>query len=311
MIDNSFVKKNAIKVMEMPLDDYMKLYYPPYIVEAKRDGEYVMIGWDNGKVTMANKHNSIYTESMLPKYLTDELYDTFKGYSYVLVVAEFCSDKGELYDFLSQRVKLEGNLELWIYDILQVNDKDLRKLPLVDVVEGRKDYLDKLDMLGSNEHVHISTLYKGNCSISVSEEGIEWYFNKMTDLGEEGVVIKPEYEDYYHAHWNKMKKYATDDYVILGITKTESYLKGGIPHSFLIGKFPDVKWGKVGSGLSDTARDMINRFSPALKTGEDRDYIYLKPFFVVEVKYTRKLEHSLREPRILKLRSNKPPEECT
>lgn len=236
MIDNAFVKANAVKVLELPLDNYMKLYPPPYICEVKKDGEYVMIEYEDGKVTLANKHNTVYSESMLPTDILNELHDTFKGYNYVLAVAEFCSDKGELYDFLSQRVKLEGKLELWIYDILQVNDKDLRGLPLVDMLEGRKDYLDKLNILGSNEHIHIVSFYKGNCSVSVSKEGIEYYFNKTTDLGEEGIVIKPEYEDYNHAHWNKMKKYITDDFVILGITKTESYLKTGIPHSFLIGK---------------------------------------------------------------------------
>lgn len=69
-------------------------------------------------------------------------------------------------------------------------------------------------------------------------------------------------------------------------------------------------WDKVGSGLSNEERDMINRFIPALKTREDEEYVYIQPLIVIEVKYVRKLEHSLREPRILRLRIDKPPEDC-
>lgn len=301
MIDNVFVKKNAVRIMELPLDEFMKLHPPPYIIEPKKDGEYVMVEYDNGKVTLANKHNTIYSESMLPTDILNELHDTFKGYNYVLAVAEFCSDKGELYDFLSQRVKLEGKLELWIYDFLRVNNEDLMGMKY----ETRKIYGHNEGMTES-EHI----LFMPFTFADTKEEILNFFEEMVECIGEEGIVIKPAYEDYYHAHWNKMKKYTTDDFVIRGITKTESYLKSNPPHSFLLSKADGSTWDKVGSGLSNEERDMINRFIPALKEAEDKVYIYLKPFFVVECKFTRRLEHSLREPRITKLRSDKAPEDC-
>ena len=49
---------------------------------------------------------------------------------------------------------------------------------------------------------------------------------------------------------------------------------------------------------------------PDLRIREDSDYIYLRPEIVLEVEYHQNTEDGLREPKIKRIRYDKPVEEC-
>ena len=136
-------------------------------------------------------------------------------------------------------------------------------------------------------------------------------FNRFVNKGFEGVVVKPNAS--YEATWYKLKEQYTADLVVGGVKKTDSWRDSQIPYTFLVGIMKDGKFQQVGdvsSGLSRAEKEAIGEVVPDLRIREDSDYIYLRPEIVLEVEYHQNTEDGLREPKIKRIRYDKPVEEC-
>jgi len=216
----------------------------------------------------------------------------------VILDGEFISLEGDLYDFLSARARMDERLALRIWDILSI---DLDK-PLSE----RKRFLE--ENMRQTERVSLVP-YK----ICSSKAEIHRYFSEVVNRGYEGIVLKPDAG--YYSQWLKLRKLHTVDVVILGIKKTDEWNRNGVPATFLIGYYdPEAKafkrLGDVSSGLTLREKEAIGEVGKTIQVGEDKDYVYLKPAFVIEVAYQEKRESGLRFPKIQRIRFDKRPEDC-
>lgn len=291
MLTNSIVAKTVNKPIDEPLERYLKRYPFPFFVEPKYDGERVLLEVSDS-ITIANMHKTTYPEHILPNSLVSAIRSAIhrKG----LYDAEFYSLRGNLYKFLSARAKLSEDLALAIWDII-----DFKDLKLID----RKDLLTKF----ITPHNRVSYV---SYTICFSKAQIIGAFHRYLAEGFEGVVCKPNLG--YYASWLKIKEQHTIDVAVLGIKKTDSWKKHKLPYTFLIGIYDNgfKRIGDVSSGLTLAERHAIAEVIPDLRQHENNEYVFLKPELVFEVQYHQKTENGLREPKIIRLRWDKPPEEC-
>ncbi|MEM3793302.1 MAG: RNA ligase family protein [Candidatus Bathyarchaeia archaeon] len=273
----------------------------PSRVEWKYDGERILIQTGEDGIRLANRHNSLY----LPEDLPNHLLSALRGLREGVYDGEFIDGDGRagsFYKFLSSRTRAGETLRIRVFDVLELDGEDLRALPLSERIERLKPLIPIDGPVA---------LAKGRTARDLEE--IRAIFNEAVGEGYEGVVIKPLSSRYGDGAWMKLKAVKTIDAVILGITKTEAFRNGEPPHSFLIG-FRDEDgyrpYGKVGTGLSAEEREAIAAILPAIKTGEDREFIHVRPFIVVELAYEAVLGNALRSPRIMRIRFDKPPSDC-
>jgi ATP-dependent DNA ligase len=146
-------------------------------------------------------------------------------------------------------------------------------------------------------------------------EEIREAFQEAVNKGFEGVVVKPLNLPYTDKVWCKVKKLQSLDAVIMAAVKTPSSRKGQPYNSYLIGLYDKdghlKPISKVSSGLERRVKEIITKLVPLLKTGEDGEHVYLEPRIVVEVAYHSVIKTGLRAPRMLRVRFDKPPAECT
>lgn len=277
---------------------------PPYLVERKYDGERALLQIDpDGDFRIANRYNSLYERSQLPRGLAEEIEAACDGPMVLDCEFAFGHGKaGDLYKFLSARARMADGLRLYVFDILELDGRDLRGLPLAE----RLEIIRRRVKFGEN-------LRMAEGSIARSEAEVGAAFEEAVREGYEGVVVKPLASQYLDGAWWKVKAKRTADVVALGIAKTEAFRAGGLPHSFLIGLRDGDGYrpcGKVGTGLSQGEAAAIAAIIPAIRAGEDSDFVYLKPFLVFEIEYEAFNGRAFRAPRIIRIRTDKAPEDC-
>lgn len=248
------------------------------------------------RLVIANKHNSVYTEEDLPSELTRDLKFAFN--QPVILDGEFISLEGDLYDFLSARAKMDERLAVKVWDVLSVD--------LNAPLSQRKKFLE--DNMTQTEKVTLVPY-----EVCESKGEVLNYFNKTVQQGYEGIVLKPDLG--YYAQWLKLRKTHTLDVVILGIKKTDEWLRNRVPATFLVGYYdPEAaafkRLGDVSSGLTLREKEVIGEVGLSIRTAEDKDYLYLKPAFVIEISYHERRKKGLRFPRIERIRFDKRAEDC-
>jgi DNA ligase D-like protein (predicted ligase)/DNA ligase D-like protein (predicted 3'-phosphoesterase) len=198
-----------------------------------------------------------------------------------------------------------------VFDIMEKEGKPLIDLPLTE----RKKILKETVKEGA--HILLADF--------VDERG-EAYYKAILDKGLEGVMAKKKDSRYEpgirSGNWLKIKKLRSCDCVIFGYTKGTGARKSTFG-ALLLGLYNDegkpVYIGKVGTGFS---QDMLKALSDAFQKLEtdaapfEADVIgevrWLKPELVCEVGYQVVTKDGrLRMPRLLQLRSDKSPKECT
>ena len=197
----------------------------------------------------------------------------------------------------------------YAFDLLAFEGYDLRSLPLL----GRKELL---------RHVLPST-GPVRYSDHIPEHGEEM-FRQVVELGLEGLVAKRADSVYVGGRsrsWRKVRVTRTADFVIHGFTEPDAGRTGfGALHLACREGDRFAYAGRVGTGFSDSqlgelGKELRSLDSAPPPAGADAagsgKHRWVSPELVVEVRYKEITGAGLlRHPSFLRLRDDKPPEEC-
>lgn len=268
-----FMTERYSRSVSMDLGEWLSLNPPPCICEPKYDGFRVFLFKSAEKILFSTRHGVIYSENSHP-----QLFRKIKP----LTMEKDVPD----------RLVLDGEYhapdQLWIFDVLQVNETDVEEKPLTE----RKAILSEI-LSGDREFLLVKYQFAN------SYEEIMEYKSRLLAEREEGVVVKNPSSRYGQKNsWLKLKKFDSVDCFVVGIEKTGDMETTGIPHSWFLGLYDDsgeVKnMGKVGTYLKEV------------------DPLQIKIGTVVEIRFQEVTEEEkFRGPLILRIREDKRKEECT
>lgn len=210
-----------------------------------------------------------------------------------------------------QRAAKSQPLVYMAFDLLALEGFDLRSLPLVE----RKAYLKRL-LVHAPERLRFAD--------HVLEDG-EALLERVKAIGLEGVMAKRaagKYKSGRSGDWLKLRFLRTADLVVIGYNEPESRGRVGFSGLFLAAREGNG-WrycGRVGSGFDGqklqeiraTLDTMVMKRSICeVPKDEHKGAVWVAPRMVIEVRYTEvSHEGNLRQPVFLRLRHDKPPEEC-
>ena len=200
-----------------------------------------------------------------------------------------------------------------VFDVLYVEDYDLRELPLEDRLEILKDLIP-------DELRHVD-------AVRTVKRGKKAYFERLKRKGGEGVILKERRSPYREGErteeWLKVKNWRSDEAVIVGYTRGKGERAKTFGSLILAQRDRNGRWRYVGkaSGFDEkTMKQLLQEMrrlrteKPPVKDAEKVDNVkaWVKPKVVVEVKYYEKSKNGLfRFPDFLRIRRDKKPEECT
>jgi bifunctional non-homologous end joining protein LigD len=221
---------------------------------------------------------------------------------------------------LQQRARLRRDLDIrhamvenpvtyFAFDLLGVDDFDLRPLPL----STRKRLLRKL--LPPAGAIRFLDHFE--------EEGKVLY-EKVQKLGLEGIVAKRSESPYRAGRsdtWLKIRTRRSDDFVVVGFSapkgsrsgfgalQVAQYVEGNLTYT-----------GRAGSGFSDAQLSQVRRQLEGSRRAEpacigpipqDKGITWVEPRLVCEVEFTEWTDEGLlRQPVFVRFRDDKKPEEC-
>lgn len=201
-----------------------------------------------------------------------------------------------------------SRLVYYVFDILHLDGRDLRPLPLSE----RKQILENLLKGAQTPHIFYSKHWAGS--------GPEVY-EQSCRLGLEGIVSKQADEPYSSGRsyaWQKVTCAARQEFVIGGYTESAKNRPFG---ALLLGVYEGKELrfvGRAGTGFSDEAMAMVakklfpleQKKSPFVNPPRERDCRWVKPKLVAEVEYkTWTSGGLLRMASFQGLREDKRPEE--
>lgn len=207
----------------------------------------------------------------------------------------------------SLKEKNDRNLSYYLFDLIYVNGRDLRKLPLLE----RKEMLETA-MKRSRKHLIFSANFPDEA---------EEFFKVSCEHGLEGIISKLADAPYTSGRsdlWRKIKCGARQEFVIGGWTEP----KGGRTGigSLLLGVYEgnDLRYtGRVGTGFdTKTLKELKNILSPLeseespyeLKSPKGKDIHWVLPQKVCEVSFAQWTDEGiLRTPIFQGLRQDKYP----
>ncbi|HEU4681291.1 MAG TPA: DNA ligase D [Gemmatimonadales bacterium] len=208
-----------------------------------------------------------------------------------------------------RRATVENPATFFAFDLLAVDDYDLRPLPLL----ARKELLRKL--LPAAGLIRFLDHFEG--------EGVVLY-EQVRKLGMEGIVAKRSDSPYRpgrSAAWLKIRTRRTDDFVVVGFTSP----KGGRTGfgALYLAQYVDGELtycGRAGTGFSDlqltelrATLEAMRRSGPACggPIPKEKGATWTDPRLVCEVEFTEWTDEGLlRQPVFLRFRDDKRPEEC-
>ena len=240
----------------------------PTIVEPKIDGIRVFLFKSGDKLVISSKHGAMYTPHSSPKVFST-IPEFLHAPHRMILDGEYVAKKGQLY----------------LFDVLHVDDRDVRSLPLTE----RKKILREI-LKGTGLEVP----YK----LAKSTEEILALKDRFVKEGYEGLVAKnPQSAHGQSGSWLKIKKYDTLDVFVMEYEKTQDMERTGVPRSWLVGVYDEeghrVPLGKVGAFVEKVDPRKVVKGA------------------VVEVRYQELTEDKkLRGAFILRVRHDKVANEC-
>jgi len=265
----TYVQENYSKAVKMELGKWLSKNPLPSLVEDKFDGIRVFLFKSGDKLVASSKHGGIYTPKSAPQFFSR--------------VPEFTHAPNRMIldgEYVAKEAK-----GLFLFDAIQVDNRDLRPKPLME----RKKVLREI-LKGTGLEVPYTLARTAEKVLELRDATVR--------QGREGVVVKNPQSTYGQpGSWLKLKRFDTVDVFVTDIVETKEYRSTGIPHSWSVAVYDDndrvVGLGDVGS--------MVERVDPRK----------VKKETVIEVRFqelTR--DKKLRAPFILRIRHDKTPDEC-
>ncbi|HEX2396216.1 MAG TPA: DNA ligase D [Bacteroidales bacterium] len=241
------VKPMLATLVDDPFDD------PGWIFEVKWDGYRIIAFIEEGDVQMSSRNNKSFTEKYYP--ITDALkywkFDAVIDGEIMVLNEKGVSNFSALQNWRSEA---DGQLVMYVFDILWYEGKNLMGLPLTD----------RLAVLNSvfptdNDIIRLSEAFP--------EKGLE-FFEAARELGLEGIIAKKADSiytpDFRSKNWLKIKVHKRQEVVIGGYTINEG--TGKLFSALLLGVNDNGKLrfvGKVGTGFTDKLqKEMMELFRP-------------------------------------------------
>ena len=209
------------------------------------------------------------------------------------------------FQLLQNAEREKVRLQYCVFDLLYLDDEDLRHRPLIERKELLAEILPKDPLLHYSAHVW--------------DKGIA-AFRRASRAGEEGVMAKLSTSHYYSGKrtrdWLKIKASLGQEVVIVGFTaprRSREYFG-----SLVLAVREDKHWryvGRAGTGfdramlkeLYELMAPLITAKKPiAAKVPQEADTTWVKPKLVCEVKFTEwTAKGEMRHPVFLGLRTDK------
>jgi ATP-dependent DNA ligase len=265
----NYVQENYSKTVKLDLGTWLIGNPLPSICEPKYNGIRVFLFKSGDKLVLSSKHGGIYTPKATPHVFAK--------------VPEFLHAPNRM--ILDGEYVARESKGLFLFDVLHVDDRDLRPKPLTE----RKKVLREI-LKGTGLEVPY-TLAKTSGKIMALR-------NEMVQKGGEGIVVKnPESSYGQPKSWLKLKRFDTIDCFVIGTQETPEMKRTGVARSWTVGVYDDggqvVELGNVGS--------MVEKVDPR----------QVKKGSVLEVRFQEVTkDNKLRAPFILRIRHDKTPDEC-
>jgi bifunctional non-homologous end joining protein LigD len=306
------VKPMLATLVDKPFDD------PEWIFEVKWDG-YRAVAIMNGKsVALQSRNDKPFNEKFYPVFdalVQCNLHAVLDG-EIVVINNAGNSDFGALQNWRSEA---DGELLYYIFDILWLDGRDLKSLPLVE----RLTILKKLKLPSENLRI----------SEGFDESGIH-LFESAKKLGLEGIIAKRKTSTYHEddrtKEWLKIKSHHRQEVVIGGYTINDGSSK--LFSSLLVGVYKKGKLtytGKIGTGFNEKMqKDLLKQFKPLIAKSApflatpdinkpsrfrpdppNAKAIWLKPKLICEVSFAEMTSDGvMRHPSFEGMRSDKKPD---
>jgi bifunctional non-homologous end joining protein LigD len=250
-------------LVDKPFDEAGWLY------EVKWDGYRTIIYLNNGEVEMRSRNNKSFNEKFYA------IYDALKRWK-INVVADgeivVLNNKGisNFGDLQNWRSEADGELILYLFDVLWLDGYNLMQLPLLE----RKEILQSI--IPTSTSIRISESF---------DAGATEFFEVAKKLNLEGIIAKKANSIYMpekrSKEWLKIKTGKRQEVIIGGFTNNEGSNK---PFSaLLVGVYKNdalVYTGKIGTGFSQKLqREMMQQFKTLItdKTPFDHEPDVNKP----------------------------------
>ncbi len=198
-----------------------------------------------------------------------------------------------------------------VFDVLYVEDREVMSLPQIE----RKALLPEI--VEVDDRIVLSDYVEGR--------GVD-YYNAVVGRGLEGIIAKDKAARYHVGRrskdWIKIKKKATLDCVVCGVTAGEGE-RSDTFGSLVLGAYHDgtlVHVGRVGTGFSEAGRrSIIERLRPLeaacpfpeVPEIDAHVAFWTRPVVVAEVHFLEwSKDRHMRAPSFSRLREDKRPADC-
>jgi bifunctional non-homologous end joining protein LigD len=298
-------------LIDKPFDEKGWLY------EIKWDGYRAIALINKGKTTLISRNNKSFNEKFYPVYNAVQQWGVN-----AVIDGEICvlNKKGVAHfgSLQNWRSEADGDLVYYVFDILWLDGRDLKTLPLTERRKILKDI-----MPADNDTIRYSEAFETSATEFLDAAG---------KMGMEGIMAKKADSTYIpgdrNKSWLKIKTHKRHEVVIGGFTNNEDSPK--LFSSLLVGVYEKNKLrytGKIGTGFNNKMQQtLMQQFKPLISKkspfSEEIDInkpsrfrpnpplataTWLKPKLVCEVSYAEITEDGvMRHPSFEGMREDKP-----
>jgi bifunctional non-homologous end joining protein LigD len=208
------------------------------------------------------------------------------------------------------RASVELPATYYAFDLLGVEGRDLRGLPLLERKEILRRILPSVGPIRYSDHITVQG---------------EAMFRQVQAMRLEGIVAKKEdapYRGGRSTHWVKVRTVRVDDFVVVGWKEPQGSRTGFGSLHVAQHDGDDLRYmGSVGSGFSDAQLQGVAGQLEELEVDacpcsagpipKGNDNHWVRPEMVAEVRYKERTDQDLlRQPSFSRFRDDKPPRDC-
>lgn len=216
----------------------------PAMLEIKTDGEFCFIHIEKGNSFTVNKYGTVRQDFGDLNHIETSVLAQHKSATFLGELMINQGKAGELYTLLSN--KTNDKLELYVFDIIELDKKDLRNEELIT----RKEILNQVQCGKS-------------CAMKLvnDDKEAQIYFEIAIKKGFEGVVVKPLTGKLFlgQIDWAKIKSKDRNDYKVTMIDPTQERLEF----------FAPVPQGHPNHPGVTVGLKCPNKYKPFIKVGDD------------------------------------------